>query len=61
MTLAVRLQMRGIFQTVGSVDVTAENDARFTYSDEWCGHPSNPPLSLSLPLRKGSFRKPENA
>jgi serine/threonine-protein kinase HipA len=55
MTLTVRLQKSGVFQTVGSIDVAAENNGRFTYSDEWYRHLSNPPLSLSLPLKKRSF------
>ncbi|MDR1015273.1 MAG: type II toxin-antitoxin system HipA family toxin [Coriobacteriales bacterium] len=54
MTLSVRLQRRGVFQTVGSIEVVAENNGRFTYSDEWCSRPSNPPLSLSLPLKRRS-------
>jgi HipA-like protein len=55
MTLTVRLQKSGVFQTVGSIDVVSENNGRFSYSDEWCRHLDNPPLSLSLPLKKRSF------
>jgi HipA-like protein len=55
MTLTVKLQRNGIFQTVGSIDIVAANNGRFTYSDEWWGHPDNPPLSLSLPLKEKSF------
>jgi serine/threonine-protein kinase HipA len=55
MTLDVKLQRSGIFQAVGRIDVAAENNGRFTYSDEWCRRLDNPPLSLSLPLKKRSF------
>lgn len=53
--LAVQIESEGIFKTAGHIFGKSHEDAVFKYETAYCLNPKSRSISISLPLRTGTF------